>query len=303
VGSGAALAGKRILAVEDNEFNRQVVRELLQRAGGMVVEAVHGREALAKVEREGPFDLILMDVQMPVMDGLEASRRLRGRAGLPLVVAMTANVTPEDRARCREAGMAGFIPKPIDPARFAATVAAWCAGTSTEEPISAPAPVSQHAPVAPSVPAPTPVSPPTAVAEPAPAMAPSQSTPDPASGDEAIDAGFDPAAVRALTGDDDAMLRLLVAEFVRSAQGVRDDLARALSVGDLAQVGAVAHRYKSAAGQVGAHGLQQLAATLERTARGGASDALAVSRPLGDQLIRLSMVLDRHLQLFLQTRR
>lgn len=99
------------------------------------------------------------------------------------------------------------------------------------------------------------------------------------------------------------MLRLLVDEFVRSANGVREALTTAMAAGDLAQIGAVAHRYKSAAGQVGAHGLQRLAATLERTARAGAPDALMVSRPLGDRLIALSSELDRHLRLFASTRR
>lgn len=316
------LAGRRILAVEDNEFNRQVVRELLQRAGATVVEAVHGGEAIARVESDLPFDLILMDVQMPVMDGLEATRRLRQRPELPPVIAMTANVTTEDRARCREAGMAGFIAKPIDPARLAATVADWCArevgeGDSVESPSaetpSAEAPMAEarmaevrmaeapSAPVpvaaAPEAPAPPP---PQGDAGPAPLLAHSAAV---AVLDATYSAGFDPAVVRSIAGEDAGLMRLLTEEFVRAAESVRTDLAAALAAEDLAQLGAVAHRYKGAAGQVGAHGVQALAATLERTARAGGAEALAQSASLVAQLLPLSKELDAALVLFAQTRR
>jgi two-component system sensor histidine kinase/response regulator len=112
----AAIRGGRALLVEDNEFNQQVATELLQSAGLVVTIAVHGEQALEKL-RAGSFDIVFMDVQMPVMDGLEATRRLRGMRGLEglPVIAMTAHAMLQDRQRCLAAGMDDYISKPIDP--------------------------------------------------------------------------------------------------------------------------------------------------------------------------------------------
>ena len=114
------LKGKRVLLVDDNDLNREIVRELLEDGGMEIKEAGNGREALSLVEREedGAFDFILMDLQMPVMNGFEATGRIRalkdaGKAKTT-VIAMTASVTMEDRERARAAGMNGFIEKPLD---------------------------------------------------------------------------------------------------------------------------------------------------------------------------------------------
>ncbi len=122
----ARLAGARILVAEDNEFNQQVIEELLEQCGAVVMLCGDGREALEQLAKER-FDIVLMDVQMPVMDGLEATRRIRATPGLAgqRVIAMTANVTVEDRARCLEAGMDDFETKPIDPAHLYLTLAKW----------------------------------------------------------------------------------------------------------------------------------------------------------------------------------
>jgi signal transduction histidine kinase len=116
----ARLQGRRLLVAEDNEFNQEIVRELLERSGAKVVIAGNGAEALQTLERDPAFDLVLMDVQMPVMDGFEAARRIRQQPALArlTVIAMTANVTVEDRKRCREAGMNDFVGKPIVPDRL-----------------------------------------------------------------------------------------------------------------------------------------------------------------------------------------
>lgn len=114
-GDRAMLVGTRLLLVEDNDINREVAGDLLTRRGASVDFAVNGHEALAAVARER-YDLVLMDVQMPVMDGLEATREMRRQpelAELP-IVAMTASVLPEDRATCLAAGMNDFVAKPID---------------------------------------------------------------------------------------------------------------------------------------------------------------------------------------------
>ena len=123
----ARLQGRRLLVAEDNEFNQEIVRELLERSGARVVIAGNGAEAVQILERDPAFDLVLMDVQMPVMDGFEAARRIRQQPGLArlTVIAMTANVTVEDRKRCREAGMNDFVGKPIVPDRLFEVAARW----------------------------------------------------------------------------------------------------------------------------------------------------------------------------------
>ncbi|MEI7841765.1 MAG: response regulator [Gallionellaceae bacterium] len=110
------LAGASILVVEDNEINQQIAQELLEYAGFVVEIAIHGEVALEKVQLQN-FDLVLMDMQMPVMDGLTATiaiRKIQRLSNLP-IVAMTANAMQQDRERCLEAGMNDHLPKPIEP--------------------------------------------------------------------------------------------------------------------------------------------------------------------------------------------
>jgi PAS domain S-box-containing protein len=109
-------AGQRVLLVDDNAINREVGRELLRAAGLDVVIASDGAEAVAMVEAHAPA-LVLMDVQMPRLDGLEATRRIRAVHGERLpIVAMTASEVDEDQLACRAAGMDDQLPKPVEPA-------------------------------------------------------------------------------------------------------------------------------------------------------------------------------------------
>ncbi|MEW6677780.1 MAG: response regulator [Pseudomonadota bacterium] len=121
------LRGLRVLLVEDNELNQQVATELLQSAGVLVDLAENGAVAVDKVQAH-PYDLVLMDMQMPVMDGLTATREIRALKGfmkLP-IIAMTANAMESDRQNCLEAGMNDHLGKPIEPEKLWASLRQWC---------------------------------------------------------------------------------------------------------------------------------------------------------------------------------
>ncbi|HCV77419.1 response regulator, partial [Pseudomonas oryzihabitans] len=120
------LQGIRLLLVDDNAINRQVVIGFLQGSGILIDVAEDGQAALDQLEQQR-YDLVLMDVHMPRLDGLSATRELRTRpalAGLP-VIAMTANGLPGDRERCLDAGMNDHLVKPLDPAELFRIIAAW----------------------------------------------------------------------------------------------------------------------------------------------------------------------------------
>ena len=124
------LGGARVLLADDSEFTREVVRAFLKNANCRLTEAVDGAEALNLLEKE-PFDLVLMDMQMPVMHGLEAVRRLRDRereSGSPrkaVVVGITAYTSPEEEARCMEVGCDAFLYKPVKQAELLAVLREW----------------------------------------------------------------------------------------------------------------------------------------------------------------------------------
>ncbi|CAK0742969.1 two-component system, NarL family, sensor histidine kinase EvgS [Gammaproteobacteria bacterium] len=122
------IRGARVLLVEDNEINQQVARETLKGMGFTVVIASHGEQALAALE-SGSFDVVLMDIHMPVMDGLEATRRIRRDErfhDLP-VIAMSASVMARDQAECLDVGMNDHVAKPILPEQLLAVLERWIA--------------------------------------------------------------------------------------------------------------------------------------------------------------------------------
>ncbi|MEI6739035.1 MAG: ATP-binding protein [Gemmatimonadaceae bacterium] len=121
------LAGKRILLVEDNEMNQFVATEILARAGAVVVVEGHGRAAVERLRMDQAFDLILMDIQMPEMDGFEATRIIRNDLGIDPesipILALTASALLEQQRRARELGMNDFVTKPFDPVHLVRRVA------------------------------------------------------------------------------------------------------------------------------------------------------------------------------------
>jgi signal transduction histidine kinase/FixJ family two-component response regulator/HPt (histidine-containing phosphotransfer) domain-containing protein len=248
----------RVLLVEDNEVNRTVARATLAASGCEVLEAEHGAAALAMLARE-PVDLILMDMNMPVMDGLEATRLIRtaeaqgpGFSRRP-IIAMTANVTPAAIAACRQAGMDDFIPKPFPRTQLVETLARWLK------------PVAMAG------------DPPTASQDArrggdAQTVGDAQPSGDVRSlgdarpvPDAAIDAEVF-AALEETMGTDTASL---IDAFIASSRQLVDDIARAAVARDGAAVKRHAHSLKSSAAAVGALGLSRIAAELEAEAAAG----------------------------------
>ena len=221
----ASLAGARVLVVEDNVFNQQIAQELLEAAGAGVTLADNGREAIERLCRQ-QFDCVLMDMQMPDMDGLEATRRIRADAAFAAVpiVAMTANVTKEDREECLAVGMNDFLAKPFSPERLYAVLAA--------------------------------VLPARAVAAAAAA--------DAVSGAVAAVDVLDGGALARTFGDDAARMEKYVRRFVETARDGLLELEGAVSHQDAAAVKFVAHRLKSSARTVGAERFADACETLER---------------------------------------
>jgi len=223
------LRGRRVLLAEDNELNQQVAVELLGDLGLEVDVAENGVVAVEKA-RTGRYDLVLMDMQMPEMDGLSATRAIRalpGLSGLP-IVAMTANAMHDDVQRCLNAGMDDHIAKPIDPNRLAAQL---------------------QASLVRRVPAP-----------PAPAAA--AAPPDPGVLD--VETGL------RLAGGRRGLYERLLRRFAEGRTTSAGRVAEALDAGDLAAARLAAHTLKGGAAQIGAAAVSALAAALEQSLREGA---------------------------------
>ncbi|MBI5278506.1 MAG: response regulator [Burkholderiales bacterium] len=234
----ATIAGRRVLLVEDNDINQQVARELLEETGLRVDVASDGAAALAALDAQA-YDLVFMDMQMPVMDGVTATRVLRDMPKLRHlpVIAMTANAMEADRQKCIAAGMNDYLVKPIDPKELDAMLLRWIrpAGAPLQEP-------------------------PAAQPRPAPAVA---------DGVPQGIAGLDTAlGLSRMAGKKPlylAMLQRYAAGQAPAAQQVRD----ALAAGDAATAERVAHTLKGVSANVGATTVEQLAAALERAFKDG----------------------------------
>jgi PAS domain S-box-containing protein len=275
----APIRGASILLVEDNVFSQQVGQELLEDAGATVVVANNGKEALDLLLK-GHFDCVLMDVQMPVMDGYEATRQIRAHprlSGTP-VIAMTANAGREDEARCLAAGMDEFITKPIAPGVLFAVLSKWMSQRAAHARTPQVRSTRVTAPAA---------APP---ASPAPALPPAA----------AAAALFDVTALGQTFGNKPEKMRKYALMFLDSAREGMDEVDEALAQGDVVRLAELGHRIKSSARAVGAYSFAELCMALERLRKGGQIDearAIVVHmRPLLDQLAaHLGEELEAHL--------
>nr|WP_315400250.1 CHASE domain-containing protein [uncultured Duganella sp.] len=285
-----SIRGASILLVEDNIFSQQVGQELLEDAGATVCVANNGKEAIDLLLKER-FDCVLMDVQMPVMDGYETTRLIRAHPKLSatLIIAMTANAGRGDQERCLEAGMDEFVTKPIAPKLLFNMLSKWmsqrarAAGGAARPP--APPPPSYFT-----------LADGTAAAG---ALAPPWSGPDPERALEAVAQPapvdgelFDLAALAQTFGGKPDKMRKYALLFVDSARDGLREIDAALAVGDLVLLSELGHRIKSSARAVGAMRFGNLCMALERV-RADADAANA--RRLVAQMHAMLEVLERHI--------
>ncbi|SFU45399.1 hybrid sensor histidine kinase/response regulator [Pseudoduganella namucuonensis] len=221
-----AVRGAWLLLVEDNEVNQEVAQQLLGDAGVRVDVASNGAMALAKIA-VNDYDGVLMDCQMPVMDGYDATRKLRENprfSELP-VIAMTANAMVGDKEKCLEAGMNDFIAKPIEVAQLFTTLARWIKVRDPQRVAEAPPPPARD--TLPPIP------------------------------------GLKMEAALRRVGGNVKLMRKLLGRFVETQMDVMDRIAAAIDDNDLVAATREAHTCKGLAGNIGASGVADSAARLE----------------------------------------
>jgi len=230
------LRGRSILVVDDNEFNLDVACGLLEELGCHITTACNGMQAL-ELLRAGAFDCVLMDVQMPVMDGLEATRQIRTDAALSdtVVIALTANARGEDRELCMQAGMNDVIRKPVEPELMFVTMANWLRGL-------------KHTPAGP-------------VFEGAKGAHGSLLEVDPLLDTLPV---WDSKALHRITGDDPAVQSRLLAKYLSTATDVLQEIVLAIERQDWKTAASLGHKLKSSSRSVGAMKLGALCEALER---------------------------------------
>jgi signal transduction histidine kinase/DNA-binding response OmpR family regulator/HPt (histidine-containing phosphotransfer) domain-containing protein len=249
------LRGARVLLVEDNELNREVALGLLSDADLSIDVAENGQVAV-QMTATAKYDLVLMDMQMPVMDGIAATRAIRTNPQLRAlpIIAMTANVMAHDIEQCVEAGMNDHVAKPIDPDALFAALLRWIKPRNAESP-------SQEA--APSI--------------------SNQSAPPTASDSDPLEiTGIDTKSALRRTGGNRKRYESLLRRFAEPSSGAVEEIRAALALGDTSTAARAAHSLKGAAANLGASALAELAAKAETAVTKGqgveeALQTLAVS--------------------------
>jgi CheY-like chemotaxis protein len=243
----------RVLVAEDNAVNRKFALRILERLGHSVTVVVNGAEALAHV-REHACDVVLMDMQMPVMDGLEATARIRSweqasGAHVP-VIAMTANAMDGDRERCLAAGMDDYVPKPIELARLIEVLARAAAGYAMRA-VPLGAGLCKAAPLAAGSP-------------------------------------FELAEALARMGGDAVLLREIAGSFLEDCPEAIKRIGAAVAAGDAAEIRQAAHALKGAVSNFSVGPVYEAAREMERLGREG--ELAAAGKALPELQTRLAVL-------------
>ena len=254
------IRGAAILLAEDNVYNQEVACDLLEQVGARVTIANNGKEVLEHL-RQAHFDCVLMDMQMPEMDGLEATRLIRADPALKdlPVIALTANIMQADRDRCFAAGMDDFINKPFLPEQFYATIASRL--TERDAVVATQAIPDIHESIE-TVASVVPI-----------ATAPCENP-----------AIIDLSILAKMFGDSPVKLKKFSLRFIESAQQSLLEIDDALAAEDVGALGSLGHRVKSSASSVGAMGFAELCHALELAGKNGdlegAREVIPQLRPL-----------------------
>ncbi|QIK37272.1 PAS domain S-box protein [Caldichromatium japonicum] len=234
--SGPRFIGRHFLVVDDSGINREVVERALKREGAEVALAVDGQQAVQILTARSGFDAVLMDVRMPVMDGLTATRLIREELGLRdlPIIALTAGVMAEEQAAIHAAGFNDFLPKPFDLEQLIQRLQDWIA---TRPPVAQARTVMQHATIG-------------------------------QTRDEEYDklpklSGFDPTLVMARLGDDPSFLRRLLARFIADYNDLPARIHHLIQRNACAEARQHLHRLCGESGSLGLIALMNLAERLE----------------------------------------
>ena len=264
------LKGRRILVVDDVEVNRMIIEDMLMHRGAEVTLADDGQEAVDIMQSRGAehFDVILMDLQMPIMDGFTATMYLRKMAPQLPVIALTAHAFNEERERCVAAGMVDHVSKPVEELALIRAVAAHC-GASVDD---------AHIPTT------TPVA----------------ALPTSSSAEAQVTIDVDWAALVALYGKKPGLLKKAVESVLQHNAQTGNKLRQAVEEGDTDTLVFVSHSLKGVAGNIKAPQLRELASETEQAGRQGLATVSTLSLQLADSLEQTLVVLREYLSKWLE---
>ncbi len=273
---GPLLRDVRVLVVDDNVVNQAVARELLQATGARVELAGDGQQALDLLQTL-EVDCVLMDMQMPVMDGLEATRRLRAQERLRRlpIIAMTANASTQDRRACLAAGMNDFVSKPVEPQRLLDIVARWAGHSAAKSGPATPVAARAAEPAVGQNSAPAPGN--------APFPTPTPSLPSLHPGEAVLDLQL----LGTLTRGSASTLVPIVKVFESMMDKTVVELQQALAARDPKRLGQLGHKAKSSASAVGSQALSQHCHALEMAMQAAEPD-FTLAAELVQEIERLS---------------